>query len=50
MWGGELVANSGRECCQHRLVKLHIGARSDPHRRVNMGTGARRLGDSLGEG
>ncbi len=42
---------SGRhERCQHRLVKLHIGARLDPQSRVNMGTGARRLGDSLGEG
>lgn len=48
--GEGLVVSSRHERCQHRLVKLHIGARSDPQRGVNMGTGVRRLGDSLGEG
>lgn len=43
--------SSRHERCQHRLVKLHIGARSDPQRGVNMhGMGARRRGDSVGEG
>lgn len=47
---GRLAVSSQHERCQHGLVKLHIGARSDPQREVIMGTCARRPGDSLGEG
>lgn len=46
-WEGRAVS-SRHECCQHGLVKLNIGTKSDPERGI-VGRGARQLGDSMGE-